>query len=150
MATQRQLLSDLREFAQDLGAVATVRKNLYGEYEARVRMNGERDYVLSYFANDFLDAEETVLYTLNRIRDEQRAEGERRRIQHACELDQMIDHAQAILNLAGCRLERGPMDEVVFFSPKTGTHSLNMAFGVRSPQDVLIHAIGFAQNQEGK
>lgn len=147
MATQKQILSVIREDAQGLGALVTVRKNLYGEYEARVRMNGERDYVLSYFADDFEDAVQTVLDTLGKIEARQRAEGDRRVKAYAAELQTAIDHAQAILNLVGCRLEVDAQDTVTFYSPKTGSHSLAMRFGVRPVSDLLIHAIGFAEQQ---
>ena len=145
MTTQKQILSVVREYAQDLGALVTVRKNLYGEYEARIRMNG--DYVLSHFSDEFEDAVQTVRYTLDKIEAQQRAEGDRRVAQYAQELQTAIDHAQAILNLVGCRLEVDVQDTVTFYSPSTGSHSLAMRFGVRPVSDLLVHAVGFAQNQ---
>ena len=147
MATQKTILSVIREYAQDLGALVTVRKNLYGEYEARVRMNGARDYVLSYFASDFEDAVQTVRYTLDKIEAKQRAEGDRRVKQYAEELALAIDQAQVILSLVGCNLGVDAQDTVTFYSPKTGNHSLNMRLGVRPVSDLLTHAVGFAQNQ---
>lgn len=151
MATQKELLADLRSFAADLGAIVTIRKNAHGEYEARVRMNGSAAYVLEYFASDWLDAEETVLFTLNRIKDEQRAEGERRKAQHYADLDVAFGVINTMLSLVHCTVEMSRYTDgrvtVTMRSPKTGTHTLDMTFGNRPVTDLYAHACGFAEQQ---
>lgn len=149
--TQKTQLAGLRNLAADLGAVLTIRKNSYGEYEARIRMNGSREYVMHYFGDSFEDAGQTALDVLNKIKAEQRAEGVRRQEQYRKDLDVAIGHAQSILNLVGCRIDVSPStdgaDVVTMISPRTGTHSLNMKLGVRPVSDLLHHVCGFAEMQ---
>jgi hypothetical protein len=158
MATQKQIVADVRAFAQGLGCTCTVRKNGYGEYEARVKHLGDRDYALHYFTDDFTDAVDTANFTLNAIEREQRREregqrkqAEARRAQYAQDLQTAVDQVQTILGLVGCRVERGTeidsLNIVTMYSPKTGTHSLNMTFGVRPVSDLIAHAVGFADQQ---
>lgn len=145
--TQKTQLAGLRNLAADLGAVLTIRKNSYGEYEARIRMNGSREYVMHYFGDSFEDAGQTALVALNKIMAEQRAEGVRRQREYAQALDVAIGQAQVILNLVGCRIEIDPMGLVTMYSPRTGSHSLNMTLGVRPVSDLLHHVCGFAEQQ---
>ena len=78
MMTQKQMLANLRDYAADLGALVSIRKNIYGEYDTRIRMNGARVYVMSYLADSFEDAVGTARFELNRIENDQRAEEHRK------------------------------------------------------------------------
>lgn len=145
--TQKERIAELRDFAADLGALLTIRKNMYGEYETRIRMSGSRAYVLNYLADSFEDALSTANTQLTAIRDAQRYEGERRKAQHYRDLDAALKVVQTMLNLVGCRVEIDPLDTVTMYSPRTGSHSLNMTFGVRPVSDLFAHACGFAEQQ---
>lgn len=145
--TQKTQLQALRCLAADLGAILTIRKNSYGEYEARIRMNGSREYVMHYFGDSFEDAGQTALDVLNKIKAEQRAEGVRRQKEYKAALDVALAQAASILALVGCTVQINSDSVVTFFSPRTGSHSLNMTLGVRPVSDLLAHACGFAEQQ---
>jgi hypothetical protein len=143
--TQREHLAILRDYALDLGAVANVRKNSYGEYEARVKMNGEREPYVA-FESTFSDAYDTVKAMLDEIAKRQRAEGERREREYQHELDKAYEQARTIMGFVNCTVTRDG-ETVTFHSPKTGSHSLCMALGVRPVSDLIAHACGFAEQQ---
>lgn len=147
MTTQKQSLAALRSQAQDLGAIVSIRKNNYGEYDTRIRMNGNRAYVLSYLASEWHDAWATAKLNLDRIEREQRAEGVRRENEYAAQLQTALDQVQTILSFVGCRVEIDAQDTVTMRSPKTGSHSLSMRLGVRPVSDLIAHACGFAEQQ---
>ncbi len=62
------------------------------------------------------------------------------------ELDCAVRKARRVLASVGCRVEKvGPY--VHLDSPLTGSHTLNMAYGVRPVSDLMVHVEGFAEVQ---
>lgn len=62
------------------------------------------------------------------------------------ELDKAVRECRRILSHVGCTVtKRGCY--VSFNSSRTGSHTLNMSYGVRRVSDLTIHAQGFAEQQ---
>ena len=144
--TQKQILAALRDYAYDLGAVVSIRKNLREQYEGRVRLNGARDYFVTYAGGTFALVHNVLHSHLERLQELQYAEGVKRGREYEAQLQTAVEQGAAILALVGCRLWREE-DTVCLSSPKTGTHSLYMKLGVRPVSDLLAHVVGFAEQQ---
>jgi hypothetical protein len=151
--TQKQILQSLRDYAYDLGAVVSIRKNLREQYEGRVRLNGARDYYVTFTGYTFSLVHNVLHSHLERLEERQHAEGVKRQREYDRALATAIDQARTILGLVGCEMivaseqDGDGITIVTLKSPKTGTHALNMSLGVRPVSDLMAHVVGFAEQQ---
>lgn len=145
-ATQKQMESGLKVWAYDLGRKASIRRNAHGEYETRISVWGKRNDTITFISPSFDEAHLAGEEELERIEDAQRAEGERRKLEHEKTLATVMSNFGPLFSSLNLTLFM--RDHVVtMISPKTGTHLLNMAFGVRPISDLVPHLCGFIEAQ---
>jgi hypothetical protein len=145
MKTQKELLADVQNRAFNANCTVTVRKNSYGEYELRVRLDGKpRNH---YFADSFSDACDTANLILAGVEKEQAKVEAKAQAEYDRELQTALDTVNLMLSYVGCLAEIDAQGTVTMYSPRTGRHSLNMRRGTRPVSDLLVHAMGFAEQQ---
>jgi len=92
--TQKQILAALRDYAYDLGAVVSIRKNLREQYEGRVRLNGARDYFVTYAGGTFALVHNVLHSHLERLQELQYAEGVKRGREYEAQLQTAVEQAR--------------------------------------------------------
>jgi hypothetical protein len=144
--TQKQTIAVLKAQAAKLFLTVAIRKNSYGEYEARVRREGVREPLLNYFTDAFDDAVGTVKVNLARAQEFADAQERKLDAEYEQALAETVRQFNSLFLSYGCRISR--FNEYVnLWSPKTGSHNLTMRRGVRPVSDLVAHACGFIEAQ---